>query len=60
MVSKQQHHDGRLSSSSLMLEVIPTQLNPSKTRMCGRWRGEEGHGVGNVLDSGYGVDNALD
>ena len=28
--------------------------------MCGRWRGEEGHGVGNGLDSERGVGNGLD
>ena len=26
---------------------------------CGRWRGEEGHGVANVLDSGHGVGNGV-
>ena len=39
-----------------MSNVVPIQLNPSTTGVCGRWKGE----VGNILDSEYGVGNGLD
>ena len=29
-------------------------------RTCRGWKGKEGHGVGNVLDNGRGVDNGVD
>ena len=29
-------------------------------RICGSWRGEEGHGVGNVIDSRRGVGKGVD